>query len=164
MSEPNQPKPEKKVSEEKKPSRVKSFFVSFVNVKKWISYDELTSNTKNVFGMYKRLVYKKPTTIIQESFEESIKRQGLTELDLAKRKRYLFWASLMYGVIAIVLTIYGTILLIEAHILSGLMNYVLAALMYLYAYRENLWFMQIKLRKLGCNFNDWIAFILRGAK
>jgi hypothetical protein len=50
------------------------------------------------------------------------------------------------------------------HLFAACFVLVLASTLTLLAYHEHFWYMQMQKRKLGCNFHDWICFILRRAK
>ncbi len=143
---------------------IRRLFKSFVDVKTWLSYEELKSNLKNTSGLFKKLVSirkSKDTEIRRESYEEAISRMALTEEQLKKRKQTFLYSALVYIGFALGFISYFIYLLINLRFLAAALTLMIAALMLVTAYREHLWYMQMTKKKLGCNFSDWLAFILR---
>ena len=65
--------------ETKKSGLVKKFFKSFVDVKKWSSYDDVSANTKTTIGLYRRFFSRSAEPIRQETYEQSVARLNLNE-------------------------------------------------------------------------------------
>ena len=79
----------------KKRGPVKKFFKSFVDVKKWSSYDEVVSNTKTTWGLFRRLTSHGSQAVRHETYEEAIVRLGLTEEQIVKRKNNFLYSSIV---------------------------------------------------------------------
>jgi hypothetical protein len=150
--------------EPKKKGPVRKFFKSFVDVKRWMAYDEVSGNVKTTFGLYRRLFTKSAKPVYHETYEESIARQNLTEAQLTTRKKAFLYSALSYFVFALCLFLYFVQLLLNKHLFAAFFDLILVGVLTLLAYHEHFWYMQMQKRKLGCNFHDWISFILRGAK
>ncbi len=140
---------------------VKKFFKSFVDVKKWVSYDELKSNTKNTWGLFRRLFFSKRQEARRETYEEAIVRLELTPEQIVSRKNSFLYAAIIYGIFAIGFLCYLIYLLNQARFMAAILMLVLTSLMFLATYREHFWYMQMHKKKLGCNFSEWLAFVLR---
>jgi len=152
-----------KVIETKKSGPVKRFFKSFVDVKKWSSYDEVSTNTKTTIGLYRRFFSRSTEPIHQETYEQSVARLNLNETQLANRKRVFLYSALIYSVFALGFLIYFIYLLAHMYLYAACFEFILLGLVAVAAYREHFWYMQMQKKKLGCNFYDWVAFILRRA-
>jgi hypothetical protein len=159
--------PEEKIIfvEAQKSGLAKKFFKSFVDVKKWFAYDEVSANTKTTIALYRRFFSSGGTEpILHETYEESVARLNLNEMQLASRKRAFLYSALIYFTFALGFFIYFIYLLVHAHLYAACFEFILLGLISVIAYREHLWYMQMQKRRLGCNFYDWVAFVLRRAK
>lgn len=154
----------KEAKEPKKKGPVRKFFKSFVDVKKWMAYDEVSGDVKTTFGLYRRLFTKSAKPVYHETYEESIARQNLTEAQLTARKKAFLYSAIAYFVFALCLFLYFIQILLNGHLFAAFFDLILVGVLSLLAYHEHFWYMQMQKRKLGCNFHDWISFILRRAK
>lgn len=140
---------------------IKGFFKMFVDVKSWLSYDEVSSNTRSTLNLFRRLFrMDAKQNMRQETYEEAVVRLGLTEEQIISRKRTFLHSSMVYAVFALGFFVYFIYLIIHARILATCFSFILTALMAIFAYREHFWYMQMHKKKLGCNFRDWVGFIL----
>ena len=150
--------------ETQKRKPVRSFFKSFVDVKRWMSYDELSTNVKSTLGLV-RMVFSRSTKQPQpETYEESVARLNLTEEQLISRKKVFLYSALIYSFFAIGLFIYFIYLVVNSHLYAAAFDLILTGLITVTAYHEHLWYMQMQKRKLGCTFHDWLDFILQKNK
>lgn len=150
------------MAEREKRRPVRKFFKSFINVRRWVCYDDAKSYgimvltlAKNIFGIQK----KEP---IVETFAEAMDRLKLTEQDLVNKAQYFKRSAVMYLMIGLLFVAYAVYLLFDDYTILGVVVFILASLMFVYAYRESFWLMQIKRRKLGCTFKDWYQFVFLG--
>jgi len=153
--------PETKKVDTQKRKPIKKFFKSFVDVKKWSSYDEVSANTKNTWGLFRRLFSRATGEVRRETYEEAIVRLGLNEEQAIARKNNFLYSSLVYAAFALGFLIYFIYSLIHLRLLAAGLTIMLIVLMSLAAYREHFWYMQMQKKKLGCDFHEWLAFILR---
>lgn len=151
--------PQKIDAPKRKP--VRKFLKTFVDVKKWTSYDEVSSNVKNTASLFRRLIYTKPTEIRQETYEEAIVRLGLTAEQVVVRKNNFLHSALVYALFVVGFFAYFVYMAINFKILAACFSLLLMVLMTLATYREHFWYMQMQKKRLGCNFRDWLAFVLR---
>lgn len=153
----------KVVEGSKTPKRgvVRKFFKSFVDVKKWVSYDEVKSNTKNTWGLLRRLLRYDVSKVRNETYEEAVGRLGLNQEQIAKRQQVFLYSMLIYGAFALVFFSYFVYLIFNLRLLASIIMLILVFLMLLATYRESFWYMQMRKKKLGCNFKEWLDFILR---
>ena len=92
----------------------------------------------------------------KETFEQAIQRANLSEDDLKKLSRrfihqvYLYLGATFFGFI------YAFYLLFNVNIVSGLLVIMLALYLIIKAYRAHFWYFEIKNRKLGCGFREWL--------
>lgn len=149
------------MAEEKKPARKKRGLVKRVfNPRKWMSYDEVKESGHHVADLARSLTtVRKPTR--KETFEESVKRQNLSEDDLKFRMKALFITSWVYFAFAIALFAYGLYALTYLSLFAVLVCFILCALALALAYRDSFFYFQMKKRKLGCTVKEWIQFITR---
>jgi len=146
---------------------VRSFFGSLVNVRKWSGFDEVISNAKFVAGSLRNLCtpVQKKTDAVFSTFEEWAQKSQLTDEEIQKRAKYFLYYSIVYAIAALCLLFYvGYLIYSGGRILSILVTIVLTTMMFVYALREHVCYMQLKTRKLGFNFKEWVVFLFFGAK
>ena len=141
---------------------VRGFFGSLVNVKKWSNFDEVAASARFVTKSVKDLCQpQKGSSMSSSSFAEMMQKLNLTEDDIKKRMKYFLYYFVVYFFSALCLFFYmGYLIATSGRILSVLVTMILGLLMTVYAVREHFWYMQLKTRKLGCSFRDWLAFLL----
>lgn len=141
------------------------FVKPFVNFPQWLGWKQIVSSTRALKELAKTAFQISKGESRKESFEQAVSRLRLTEEDLKKRKKMFLRMALFYFLIGAGLFGYGIYLFVSTpYFLGGLLTLILSMLMFTYAYREHFWYFQLKARKLGCSFNDWMAFTfsLRG--
>ncbi|MGD9109162.1 MAG: type IVB secretion system protein IcmV [Gammaproteobacteria bacterium] len=135
---------------------IKFAFKPAVDVKSWLGYENLKNNTKSLYYWCRSLLVPKKTKPRKETFDQAVARLRLTEEDLAKKSRnFIFQAYLFLGV-AFFCFIYAFYLFFKIKILAGGLVLILAAYLIIKAYLAHFWFFEIKHRKLGCSFKEWL--------
>ena len=143
-------------------TRKRGVFKSFVDVRRWVFYDEIINNAKIIVNLGKSVLMLEKNPITKETFAEAVERLQLSENDLALKEKHFFQFTLSYLIIGFLLLCYATYLLWFAGVLMvGSAVIIMALLMFVYAYREHFWFMQIRKRKLGCGFIEWVRFVTK---
>lgn len=138
----------------------KALFSGF-NVKRWLDVDGLKRNGETVGGLYKDVFKnKKNDDEFKGSFKDTMQHFGLSEDDIKKRMRQALY--MVYGCLAIslVLFIYMLHLFMHGFVIAGMVCFMLDFLLWSYAFREHFNYFQMKKRKLGCSFKEWVAFLL----
>ena len=147
-------------------SGLKKTFFGGYDVKKWIGLESVVDNAKTIKGFYDDLQDKSKGTKREakpETFEQAAKRFGLNEAAIGHRMKQLFYTSLGFAVIALALFCYAFFLIFsKAMIMSGVVTVVLALVATSYAFRENFNYYQLKRRKLGCSYRDWMRDTFTG--
>lgn len=128
---------------------------TFFNPSGWIDYPSLKGNTKMLYGILKT-TFTVPTSIASETFEESVKRQGLTEKDIADGIGSYRALALVFVILALAAIAYAAYLMYYHATFTGLMlSLVVSALCFSQAFKYDFWAMQMSKRKLGLTFVDW---------
>ncbi len=155
-----------KTGVKRRPSKMKKFFYSFVNYKAWVSYDELGSNVSRMLSLVKNFcaINKRPKEIMEETYEESIARLGLSAADEEKRRKTFWWSSIIYLIFCVLFLIYFFYLLLIGRIFIALLVTIFIGIMGLSAYREHFWYFQMTKRRLGNTFKDWWNFMINNDK
>ncbi|MCH9744884.1 MAG: type IVB secretion system protein IcmV [Gammaproteobacteria bacterium] len=128
-------------------------------VKRWIDSDNLKSNGLLIVRLWKSIFRVKKEKPIRETFEQARARMNLTDEDLAKRVRLGFCTVWFCLGLAFALCIYMFYLFSHTQIMAGLVCLMLMLTMLAYAYREHFNIFQIKQRRLGCTFKQWVQYI-----
>lgn len=123
-------------------------------------YQDVKNQSKTIWGTLKGL-FIKPRPENQESFEQAMQRLKLSIEDadnIANRYRRYALIFLLFGVI---LFTYAFYLLFEYFSVTGwLLALAATTLCLAYAFNYDFWSYQIRIRKLGVSFNEWLDSIL----
>jgi intracellular multiplication protein IcmV len=145
-------------------------FKPFVNFPLWMGWKQIGSSSRDLKNLAKAVFRiklekneeKKPAT---ETFEQTMARLNIDEEKLKERQKQFLKLTLFYFALGLALLSYTIHLFITTHFfLASFVTLILSVLMFTYAYRQHFWYFQIKSRKLGRTFKDWVAFTLKGTK
>ncbi len=128
---------------------------TFLYPSAWIDLNGLINQNSYLYTTLKN-TFSAPTGDKPETFEEVVKRQGLTEKDLKE-------GAATYRALAIVFVILGLISLVYAFklilnsssILGMILGLAVTALFLAQAFRYDFWALQMRERRLGLTFQDW---------
>lgn len=132
------------------------------NVKGWTSWNAIRGNARVVGRFIRDIRAPKTTVTANESFDEVIKRYGLTEQDLRARMRSYFRVAVLCAALGVLALLWMVYLFTKGMILPGFVALALASLMFSYGFREHFQYFQIQQRRLGCTVREWFSsFISR---
>lgn len=129
----------------------------FVNVPRWMGWQNLKADQQRVGALAKSLMQSNKKPVIRETFEEAVARLNLTEEAISTRKRDLLRAALFYVFLAAVIFVYALYLLfILKLVLGAAVAFMLVAVTLTLAFKQHFWYIQMKYRRLGFTFNEWV--------
>ncbi len=132
----------------------------FVNVPKFMGWNEIKHNTRTLKDLMLTFFKVSPPSR-PDTFASAVKANNLSEKDLEKRAKSFLYFSIFYFLIAIGFFIYFIYLWAKFFIFAGFISFLLMIIALLLGYRDNFWWFQVKQRRLGCTFREWLNFILR---
>lgn len=134
-------------------------FKPFLNFSTFLGLKELKGSYQNIADLTKStFTRKKPEEYVQETFEEAIARLGLTEQDVALKKRNFLTMAICYLAIAGALFLYMLYLLFTGVFLGTFIAFILIIVALSFSYREHFWYTQMEHRRLGLTFQDWRTY------
>lgn len=128
---------------------------TFLNVPGWLGINSLKEPTKELIKQGKT-IYSVPKSQRKETFEQAMERLNLTEQDLKQRKHYLHSQAFLSGAMALLVFIYGLYLLWNAYWLVSLIALGVMMLSLIKLCQARFWLTQIKKRRLGLSFKQWL--------
>ncbi len=128
---------------------------TFFNPSAWIDYPSLKNNTLMLYGVLKNtFTVPKPTT--SETFEESVKRRGLSDKDIADGIGTYQGLAWVFVILAVAALVYAGYLMYYYSTITGMiLSIVVSALCLSQAFKYDFWALQMRRRKLGLTFSDW---------
>ncbi len=144
---------------EKRKGFIRRSMKSIFDVKRWVAWDDVKSTGKGVWRLGKDL-FEPQVAEHHETFDEAVERMQMTEKDIAERKRGFLRLAIIYLVMAFALFMYALYIFIGGYFFTGILCLTLTALILVYAYKEHFWYTQIKHRRLGLTFKEWLYFAL----
>lgn len=139
--------------------RRKGMFRQMVNVSGWMGLDNLKQTGGNIVKSFKDLT-NAPDVIRKETFEEAMQRYHMNDAAVARRIKQCYYTGWLYSAFGVVLFLYGCYLMMHGNYIAGVIAWILTTLAGALAYRESFWYFQMTVRKLGCTFKEYCAFIL----
>jgi intracellular multiplication protein IcmV len=127
----------------------------FVDVKTWVGYDQAKQNASSIIELFKGL-FKKSESPAKETFEEAVQRLGLTEESLEERKKNFIFLTLFYFCIALGLLAYAIYLGFQGSYHGAIACFSIMFIAWAQTFRYHFWLFQLKQRKLGCTFQEWL--------
>jgi intracellular multiplication protein IcmV len=126
-----------------------------LRVDKWLGWDYIANTTKDYKNIVEGMATPEKAEHI-ESFDEAMVRLGLTNADVAQRKKeftrlFLFFIGLSVAIIG-----YGLFMAVKGHMLTALISFCISIYSLTQAFRFNFWLFQIKNHKLGCTIQEWM--------
>lgn len=135
---------------------------AFLRPKKWSSYDYYKHKTVQIIELAKPFfVFKKPP-ILKETYQESVQRQNLTQEHLRTRKIQFLVMAYLFFVAFLGLSFYAVIRLYLGHFFAAFFSTIVALIALVEAYRNHLWYTQMKHEILGLNFSKWCTLFFKG--
>lgn len=126
-----------------------------VRVDKWMSWSYLQETTDRFKILFLDIVIPKKASTV-ETFEEAMVRLELTESDLAQRKQEFTRLFYFFVALAVIILAYALYIAFVGHLITALISFCLAVYALTQAFRFHFWLFQLKNRKLGCTFQEWL--------
>lgn len=133
---------------------------SLVNFPAWMGWSEVKSNARLITGMAKNLTHLSEPEH-EETYEQAVARMQLTPSMLAQRERVLFRLACFYFLLTVALLAYTVYLFFIGTWVSVMMSGVLVLIGGSLAFREHFWYFQMRQKRLGCTFKEWLLFFIQ---
>ncbi len=144
-------------------SRTKRLFRTVFNPKLWMNWEGIVESIQYLKnGILNLFVIRKAKKT--ESLDDVMQKMHLSEEDITYRKKLFFRMSLLMVFIALLVFAYTMLHLFESNYLAVLVSFIAFFISLALAFRYHFWYYQLKVRKLGCSFNEWLKHGLLGAK
>lgn len=130
---------------------------TFVDPKNWLAYDTVKVSTGILWRATKSVFFTTPPSapVQQETFDEAMQRQGLSEDDVKSSVRTYLLFSMGFGALAIGIVVLALYFFSRLLIADGVIALSIASFLFAQAFVFNFWCFQMKMRKLGCSFAEW---------
>ncbi len=133
---------------------------TFFNPSGWLGYDMLKTQFTTSWAVLKNLYTVPGTTPVTqaETFEQAAERFKLSDEQLSKTAFNFLIYSSIFVVCAVITVIFSIYLLVHHATFAGfVLGLATTAVFGAYAFRFSFWRFQIKHRKLGCTFQEWLS-------
>jgi intracellular multiplication protein IcmV len=135
---------------------------TFVNPSGWLGFNEVKNNTNVIWSILRSLVVP-ATSTRSETFSQAMKRLKVSDEEVETRKETYINYTLFFLTLAVMLVAYSFYLAIVHRTVAGFaLGIVCAGLFLTQAFKFHFWYTQIKLRKLGLTYEDWLKTITGG--
>jgi intracellular multiplication protein IcmV len=140
----------------KKKGFVRGVYHTFLDVPSWVGYRQIKKDHKAIFSNVKEVFVADKGTF-NESFEEAMLRLNLTEKDIKARCKENKRLVYIYASLGLACLLYTLYLLWGGGFSASLLALAVSGFALAKAYQYSFWHFQMKNRKLGCSFNEWLS-------
>ena len=127
-----------------------------VNVPAWLGLRYLTINFIALVHLLKDFFIPTKSTQTAESFEDTLIRLNLTEETVATRiQQYKITLGILL-IIGLLILIYAIHLLMDGHLRGFFVSLAILGIDLAQAFHYHFWIFQMRNRKLGCTFKEWL--------
>lgn len=149
-------KAESKKDQPKKRGFFRTMSSAFFDVPRWVNVKQYVETNKTLYTKIKdSLRVAKP--VREETFEAAMHRLKITEQDLKARIPENQRAFIILLSFIIVLCLYGFYLIFHGKVAGTLVVLAVIVFSAVRAFQYSFWNFQIKNRKLGCSFKEWLS-------
>ena len=141
---------------------LKFFSRSIFNVPRWIGWESLRNNASNIGQMYRSLFKSSSEPGVHETFEEAVVRMQLTAKDLQEAENAYLMKSRFYLVMLALALSYHVYLIYQHYWASALVMLSFDFMLASFYFRESFWLTQIRQRRLGLTFKEWLCINFLG--
>lgn len=129
---------------------------SIFNIPRWIGWHDLKKNASTISDLYRSLFKSRTVSVFRETFEEAVERMGLSEADIAQVGRMYYVRSLVFAGVFLLGLAYQFFLLSHHYWGAALVMLSIDFMILSFWFREHFWYTQIKHRRLGLTFSQWL--------
>lgn len=129
---------------------------TFFDVPRWINAKQYVETNKTLYTKIKE-VFRIAQPEREETFEAAMLRLKLTEQDLQERVPANQRALTILLAFIVVLCLYGFYLMFSGAVAGTFVILAVIVLSAVRAFQYSFWNFQIKNRKLGCSFKEWLS-------
>lgn len=134
-------------------------------IRKWSDFDRVRSFAFYMFNGIKKMFVPRPYKRgDRETFAAASKRLSLNEQEILKKQNALLRLSILMCVLSLAMIGYVIYNFYQHYYRAGIISFVLVLLALVLAFRYHFWYYQIKAKKLGCSFREWLNHGLLGEK
>lgn len=141
--------------------RTRRFFSSVFNFRLWLDLTNLQNSTRLLKSQAQDLLRPQQGRN-RGDFEQVKSRFNLSEQELKTRMRGLLTLSIVMVLFALGILSYAVYQFVAGTIQGGVVSLVLFVLALTLAFRYHFWYFQMKQRKLGCTWQEWLNYVLKG--
>lgn len=137
-----------------------------VDVRLWMGYDGVKSSGIYVIDIIKRLFrITHPATDLPDNnkFDEMVRRLGISEAELTARAKAYKLQSVIYVAVGVIIFFYTVYLFAQGLLLSSLISFLIACLVWVYAFRTHFWAFQIQRHEVDCTIKAWFHSLFKRA-
>lgn len=142
---------------------IKRVVKPFVDVPSWMGAREVGDYGRSIFSAVKGLFSTPPPPESNEDFSVAIARLRLSEADLQRRAQQFAVLAYLFLVIGLGVLAYSISLLLDGSFRGAVVGLAVTVFVLSLAFRNHFWLFQIKHRRLGCTFRDWLNGTVRGS-
>lgn len=145
---------------------IKGSLLSNVNVKAWVGADNIKRSTMTLRDIFTTFFFagraKKGAETQTLSFDEAMKEYGLSEEDVKKKMKYSLLMLRLYIIFFVLMVVYTLyLLLVQDQLKAALFDFILVLVLTSFMFKESFNYFQMKRRRLGCTFKEWLSFLLK---
>ena len=138
---------------------LKGLFGRFLNVSDWLGTAEIKKNSGNIKSMIDSIfTIAKPES--KDSFEGAVAKYELDEAAIEQKKQYFFTAAMVYLALFFAFICYFAYLVYSKNFMTSVTTLCISLIPLALFFKSHFWYTQIKYRRLGFTFSEWLASLI----
>jgi intracellular multiplication protein IcmV len=134
---------------------MKGTMKTFVDVPSWLGIKTLKLHTKGLYNWVKPVLFPRRASE-KPDFDEAMQRQGVTNDELKRISHYYYINALIFLGLGFLCIIYSMYLLFNGAFFVSILAILLSMIIFMRAFGFHFFYFEIKHRKLGCTFREWL--------
>jgi len=142
-------------------SGIKWYFKPFFNVRGWVDAERLGKQTRDLRDTLKSIAIPDQAHY-SETYEEAVQRLDLSEQEIQTRMGGYKLTAVIIFMLMFAIIAYGIELLMHGSYRGGIVALAVSMVAFGQGFKFHFWYYQLKKRKFGCTFKEWLREGFRG--
>ena len=145
-------------------NRIRRVFIPNLNTTKHLNIEQIKKNKQFIKDIFSDITQSTSSTHGHNNFEEKLKALNITEEQLNQKATFAKHLSYLYAGLGSALFLYSLYVICKLFIIAGITSFIFSLLLFAYAFKENIFYFQIKNKQLRTPLKQWAKQLFSGKK
>ena len=146
-------------------NKIRRVFFPNLNTTKHLNIEQIKKNKQFIKDIFSDITQSTSSSNDgQNNFEEKLKALNITEEQLNQKATFAKHLSYLYAGLGSALFLYSLYVIFKLFIIAGITSFIFSLLLFAYAFKENIFYFQIKNKQLRAPLKQWAKQLFSGKK